>query len=493
MATVTEKEGTEPKSEEEKPAPPPEHESVTEHTAQIGDRAVAYRAVTRTTTLRSEEGEPRASIFSIAYTRTDLDDDGARPLTFVFNGGPGSSSTWLHLGLVGPRRVDIPDGPTPPAAPYRVVDNDASLLDVSDLVFIDPVSTGYSRPAAGQEAKQFHGFREDLESVGEFIRLYTTRAGRWTAPKFLVGESYGTTRAAGLAQHLQDRHGMYLSGVGLISAILLFQASWQGAANDLPYVLNLPTYAATAWYHQRLKDQDQSLRSLTDQVEEFALGDYASLLLRGSRAPAEERASVLERLAAWTGLSRTFLEECDLRVTPPRFFKELLRSERRTLGRLDSRFTGIDADAAGEAPEYDPSYAIIQGPFSAAVNSYLRGELGFESDLPYEVLNGERVRPWNFGEDANNKYLDVASMLRQAMSRSRQLKVLLASGYFDLATPFAAAEWTLDHMGLDPSLSGNVRMTRYEAGHMMYIHPPSRDRLAAELRALVGASPIPAG
>ena len=493
MATVTEKERTEPKSEEEKPAPPPEHESVTEHTAQIGDRAVAYRAVTRTTTLRSEEGEPRASIFSIAYTRTDLDDDGARPLTFVFNGGPGSSSTWLHLGLVGPRRVDIPDGPTPPAAPYRVVDNDASLLDVSDLVFIDPVSTGYSRPAAGQEAKQFHGFREDLESVGEFIRLYTTRAGRWTAPKFLVGESYGTTRAAGLAQHLQDRHGMYLSGVGLISAILLFQASWQGAANDLPYVLNLPTYAATAWYHQRLKDQDQSLRSLTDQVEEFALGDYASLLLRGSRAPAEECASVLERLAAWTGLSRTFLEECDLRVTPPRFFKELLRSERRTLGRLDSRFTGIDADAAGEAPEYDPSYAIIQGPFSAAVNSYLRGELGFESDLPYEVLNGERVRPWNFGEDANNKYLDVASMLRQAMSRSRRLKVLLASGYFDLATPFAAAEWTLDHMGLDPSLSGNVRMTRYEAGHMIYIHPPSRDRLAAELRALVGASPIPAG
>jgi carboxypeptidase C (cathepsin A) len=396
MATVTEKEGTQPKSEEEKPAPPPEQESVTEHTVQIGERAVAYRAVARTTTLRSEEGEPRASIFSIAYTRTDLDDDGARPLTFLFNGGPGSSSTWLHLGLVGPRRVDVPDGPTPPAAPYRVVDNDASLLDASDLVFIDPVSTGYSRAAAGQEAKQFHGFREDLESVGEFIRLYTTRAGRWTAPKFLVGESYGTTRAAGLAQHLQDRHGMYLSGVGLISAILLFQASWQGAANDLPYVLNLPTYAATAWYHQRLKDRDQSLRTLTDQIEEFALGDYASLLLRGSRAPAGERASVLERLSGCTGLSKTFLDECDLRVSPPRFFKELLRSERRTVGRLDTRFTGIDADAAGEVPEYDPSYAIIQAPFSAAVNSYLRRELRFESDLPYEVLNGERVRPLEF-------------------------------------------------------------------------------------------------
>ena len=393
MATVTENEPTEPRSGDEKPAPPPENESVTEHTVQIGGNAVAYRAVARTTTLRSEEGEARASLFSIAYTRTDSVQDGARPLTFVFNGGPGSSSTWLHLGLVGPRRVDVPDGPTPPAAPYRVIDNDASLLDVSDLVFIDPVSTGFSGGAAGQEAKQFHGFREDLESVGEFIRLYTTHAGRWTAPKFLVGESYGTTRAAGLAEHLQDRYGMYLNGVALISAILLFQASRQGGANDLPYVLSLPTYAATAWYHQRLNDSDQSLRTLTDQVEEFALGDYASLLLRGKRAPAAERASVLDRLADWTGLSKSFLEECDLRVSPPRFFKELLRSERRTVGRLDSRFTGIDADAAGEVPEYDPSYAIIQAPFSAAVNSYLRGELGFESDLPYEVLKASACDP----------------------------------------------------------------------------------------------------
>src|SRR5215831_5260202 len=269
MAAVTEQ----PKSEQDKEpaAPPEERESVTEHTARIGGAEVAYRAVASTTTLRNDEGDPRASIFSVAYTRTGVDDPAARPLTFVFNGGPGSSSTWLHLGLVGPRRVDVPDGPTPPPAPYRLIDNDASLLDASDLVFIGPVSTGYSRAAAGQEAKQFHGFREDLESVGEFIRLYTTRSGRWTAPKFLVGESYGTTRAAGLAQHLQDRHGMYLNGVALISAILLFQAGRQGGANDLPYVLSLPTYAATAWYHQRLKDRDQSLRTLTDQVEEFAL------------------------------------------------------------------------------------------------------------------------------------------------------------------------------------------------------------------------------
>src|SRR5215472_9506522 len=464
MATVTENERTEPRSGDEKPAPPPENESV------------AYRAVARTTTLRSEEGEARASIFSIAYTRTGVDDPAARPLTFVFNGGPGSSSTWLHLGLVGPRRVDVPDGPTAPPAPYRVLDNELSLLDASDLVFIDPVSTGYSRAAAGQDAKQFHGFREDLESVGEFIRLHTSRAGRWASPKFLVGESYGTTRAAGLAHHLQQRHGMYLGGVGLISAVLMFQANRAAPGNDLPHVLSLPTYAATAWYHGRLDPGLGDLRALTDEVERFALTDYASLLLLGRRASAEARRSVLERLRCFTGLSAEFLEACDLRVTPARFFKELLRSARRTVGRLDTRFTGIDADAAGESPEYDPSYAVIQAPFTAAVNAYLRGELGFESDLLYEVLNGERVRPWSFGEDGENRYLDVASMLRQAVSWNRELRVLLASGYYDMATPFAAAEWTLDHMGLDPSLAGNIRTTRYEAGHMMYLHPPSRDR-----------------
>jgi carboxypeptidase C (cathepsin A) len=465
--------------------PPPERESVTERTARIGGEAVAYRAVASTTTLRAEDGTPRASIFSVAYTRTDAGDPAARPLTFVFNGGPGSSSAWLHLGLVGPRRVDMPDGPTAPPAPYRVVDNDASLLDASDLVLIDPVSTGFSRAAPGQDAKQFHGFREDLESVAEFIRLHTSRAARWESPKFLVGESYGTTRAAGLAHHLQDQHGMYLGGVGLISAVLNFQTSREAPGNDLPYVLNLPTFAAIAWYHGRLEHRDGDLRTLTDEAERFALTDYAAVLLLGSRAPAADRAAVRDRLAAFTGLSRSFLESCDLRVTPARFFKELLRSERRTVGRLDARFTGIDSDAAGEVPEYDPSYPVIQAPFTAAVNAYLRGELGFESELPYEVLNGPRVRPWNYGEDAENRYLDVSSMLRQAMSRNRGLRVLLASGYYDVATPFAAAEWTLDHMGLDPGLAGNVRTTRYEAGHMMYIHPPSRERLARELRNLV--------
>ena len=487
MAAVTEQ----PKDEQskERPAPPPERECVSERTVRICGRDVAYRAVASTTTLRDEEGEPRASVFAVAYTRTDAGEPGSRPLAFVFNGGPGSSSTWLHMGLVGPRRVDMPDGPTAPPPPYRVMDNDASLLDVSDLVFIDPVSTGYSRPAGGQEAKQFHGFREDLESVGDFIRLHTTRTGRWGSPKFLVGESYGTTRAAALARHLQERHGLFVAGVGLISAVLMFQGSRPEPGNDLPYVLSLPTYAATARYHGRLDGRIGDLRALTDEVEAFALGDYASVLLQGSRASDSARRAVLDRLVAFTGMSPAFLEACGLRVAPNRFFKELLRDQRRTVGRLDTRFTGIDSDAAGEAPEYDPSYAVIQAPFTAAVNAHLRGELGFDSDLPYEVLNSERVRPWKWGEDADNRYLDVASKLREAMSWDRGLRVLLASGYYDMATPFAAAEWTLDHMGLDPSLAGNVRTTRYEAGHMMYIHHESRGRLAGELRRLVTGAP----
>jgi carboxypeptidase C (cathepsin A) len=486
MAAVTDQPKAEQSTEQrERPPAPPERESVTERTVRIGGREVAYRAVAGTTTLRDDEGEARASVFSIAYTRTDAGDPAERPLTFVFNGGPGSSSTWLHLGMVGPRRVDAADGPAVPPAPYRVVDNDASLLDVSDLVFIDPVSTGYSRPVPGQEAKQFHGFREDLESVGEFIRLHTSRAGRWGSPKFLVGESYGTTRAAGLSRFLQERHGLYVDGIGLISAVLMFGASAPNPGNDLPYVLSLPTYAATAWYHRRLGDRFPELRALTDQVEEFALGDYATTLLRGSRAPEADRRSVLERVSGYTGLSPAFLESCDLRVAPGRFFKELLRDQRRTVGRLDTRFTGIDADAAGETPDFDPSYAVIQAPFTAAVNAHLRGELGFESDLPYEVLNSDKVRPWSWGDHAANKYLDVASPLREAMSWNRNLRVLLASGYYDMATPFAAAEWTLDHMGLDPSLAGNVRTTRYEGGHMMYLHPESRDRLAGDLRSLV--------
>jgi carboxypeptidase C (cathepsin A) len=465
--------------------PPPERESASEGTVTVGGVRVPYRAVAATVTLRDGEARPKASLFHVAYTRTDVADAGRRPVTFAFNGGPGSSSAWLHMGLFGPRRVRLGDATTPPPPPYRSIENELSILDVSDLVMIDPVSTGWSRAAEGEEPNQFHGLREDTEWVAEFIRLWTARHGRWESPKFVMGESYGTTRAAALARHLQERHNMYLNGVVLISAVLLFSTLRPDVGNDLPYLLYLPSYAATARYHGRVRHD--SLRQLTDEAEEFALGDYASVLLGGSRAPEATRRAAAGRLAALTGLSRDFVERCDLRVSPQRFFKELLRDQRRTVGRLDSRYTGIDRDAAGEHPEYDPALAMIGGPYAAAVNHYLRQELGFDSDLPYELLN-DAVQPWKWGEPGEARYPEVGSALRSAMNQNRGLRVLLASGYYDLATAFMAAEWTLDHLRLDPDLQDNVTTTRYEAGHMMYVHEPSLAALRRDLGDFMGAA-----
>lgn len=462
----------------EPPEPPPEREAVTEHRV----KGFPYRATAATYHLKDEkDGKVKASLFHVSYVRTDAKAAGGRPVTFVFNGGPGSSSVWLHLGMFGPRRVVVGDSTTPPAPPYRAVENGETLLDDSDLVFIDPVTTGWSRAATTEEAKQFHGLQEDTESVAELIRLWLSRNGRWQSPKFLIGESYGTTRASSLAGHLADKHGVYLNGVALISAILLFQTARPDPGNDLPYVLFLPTYAATGWYHGTVdRKRWRSLRALTDEVEEFALGAYASLLLRESRASDAEREDVLRRLAAYTGLSDTFLREANLRIAPQRYFKELLRDRRRTVGRLDSRFLGIDRDAAGEGPEYDPAYAVIQGIFTAAVNHYLRVDLGFENDALYDVLT-DKVRPWKWGDNGDGKYPEVVSALRLAMNRNRAMRVLVASGYYDFATPFAAAEWTLDHMDLEPELRGNVTTTRYEAGHMMYVHEPSIRQLRADV------------
>lgn len=461
-----------------RPEPPPERESVTEHRA----RGVAYRATAAHYRLLDEkDGKPKASLFHVSYVRTDVKDGRRRPVTFIFNGGPGSSSVWLHLGLFGPRRVVVGDTTTPPPPPYETVDNEHTLLDVSDLVFIDPVTTGWSRAGDPESAKEFHGFSEDVESVGEFIRLWLSRNRRWDSPKFVIGESYGTTRAAALAGHLADKLGLYLNGVVLISSILLFQAARPAPGNDLAYVLTLPSYAATAWYH-RLVDRRRwkTLKALVDDVEEFAVADYASALLRGSRLAEPEAARIAGRLTAFTGLSEEFLRRANLRVTPERFFKELLRGRRRVVGRLDSRFVGIDRDAAGETPEYDPAYAVIQGIFTAAVNDYLRLELGFDNDAAYEILT-DKVRPWRWGDAGDARFPEAATPLRQALSRNPAMRVLLASGYYDLATPYFAAEWTFDHMDLEPELASSVTMKRYESGHMIYIHEPSIGQLRADI------------
>ena len=469
----------------------------THHSITIAGKKIDYTVATGTLILKeetsdrdkeSEKVKPKAAFFFVAYTRDGIEDKTRRPITFAFNGGPGSSSVWLHLGIVGPRRVHMTEEGFMPQPPFKLVDNEYSLLDISDLVFIDPVSTGYSRPAEGQKAREFHGFQKDIESVGDFIRLYTTRYQRWTSPKFLIGESYGTTRSAGLSGYLQERHGMYLNGIMLISSILNFQTALFNPGNDLPYILFLPTYAATAYYHGRVRTR-KSLESFLKEVEKFASGDYTLALGRGSSLPAKERSRIATEISRFTGLSVEYILRSNLRIEIFRFTKELLRNKNRTAGRLDSRFTGIDRDSAGENFEFDPSMAAITGPYTATLYDYVRGELNFESDLPYEILNG-KVWPWSYAQNENN-YVDVAETLRKSMSSNPFLKVHVANGYFDLATPYYATRYTFDHIGLDSSLQDNITMSYYPAGHMMYIHMPSLIALKKNLEIFM-KSALPA-
>jgi carboxypeptidase C (cathepsin A) len=467
------------------------------HQVEIDGQTVRYTSTTGRLVLRRErvgtkeregrwEGEAAtAEIFYVAYTRDGTGDPATRPITFSFNGGPGSSSVWLHLGVLGPRRVVLPRDPEPSPPPYALGDNPGSLLDTSDLVFIDPVSTGYSRAATGEKPGDFHGLRSDVESVGDFIRLWTTRHGRWASPTFLIGESYGTTRAAALAEYLQRRHGLYLNGVMLVSSILDFATARFEHGNDLPPLLFLPTYAATAHYHGRVAEDLRALplRAFLDEVEAWALGPYAAFLVQGDRADDALRAEVQATLARYTGLDPDYLARCDLRIDAERFNKELLRSEGRTVGRLDSRYTGFDRDAAGERAESDPSFAAILGAYGGAMNDYVRRELGYESDLPYEVI-APIYETWRFDEHMN-RYVNVAETLRQAMHANPHLKVHVANGYYDLATPYFATEHTLAHMALAPALRSNVTSSYYDAGHMMYIHEPSLGALAHALRSFV--------
>ncbi|HYN19446.1 MAG TPA: peptidase S10, partial [Thermoanaerobaculia bacterium] len=482
-----------PQPESETPAPEtpaakaPELQDkivTTHHKAVIGGSSIAYTASAGTLVLRDEAGKAKASMFLVAYTRDGIQDVSRRPITFLYNGGPGSSSVWLHMGALGPRRVVLDDEGMALAPPYRLVDSGESLLDITDLVFIDPVITGYSRPAAGENARQFHGLREDVESVGQLVHLYVTRNKRWSSPKFLGGESYGTTRSAALVQHLQDRYGMYFNGVVLISSILNFQTARFEVGNDLPYPLFLPTYTAAAWYHKRLPaDLQGDLRQALEEAEQFALGDYLVALAQGNDLPPERREEVARKVARLTGLSEDYVARVNLRPEIDGFTKELMRSERQTVGRLDTRFKGLDLSAEGVEPEFDPSYAAILGPFSGVLNDYLRRDLGFESDLPYEILTA-RVRPWNYGE-FQNRFVNVAEDLRQAMSRNPALRVFVGNGYYDLATPYFATEYTFDHLAFDPGYAERITKAYYEAGHMMYVRKADREKLKRDLAEFI--------
>ena len=475
---------------EAKTHPEPEDQIVvTRHSITLNGEWIDFSVTAGTIVLKREEtdedgkaaGEKaKATIFFVAYTREGVNDPAQRPLTFSFNGGPGSSSVWLHLGLLGPQRIATDEIGNLPKPPFHLINNEYSLLDETDLVFIDPVSTGFSRAVPGESPKQFHGFKEDIESVGDFIRLYTTRYARWASPKFLIGESYGTTRSAGLSGYLQERHGMYLNGIMLISSVLDFATLRFQLGNDLPYILFLPSYAATAWYHQRLEPGLQAdLQATLAEVKEFALGEYAQALLRGAELPAAEAEGICVQLARYMGLSVEYIRQANMRVEIHRFVKELRRGEGITVGRLDSRFTSYDRDAAGEHYEFDPSYAVIQGPYTATLNDYLRRDLKIEVDLPYEILTGN-VQPWSF-ETHQNQYVYVAETLRKAMTMNPHLKVFVANGYFDLATPFLATEYTFNHLALAPEIQKNITMSYYEAGHMMYVHLPSLMQQKADL------------
>ena len=483
---------------EEKPTPK-DNLVVTQHKVRIGGKEVKYTVTAGTMVLKEEtsdrekesEGEkPRAQVFFIAYTKdrnNKKNGDRAssiakRPLTFSFNGGPGSSSVWLHLGVLGPRRVVLTNEGELPRPPFRLTDNQYSLLDETDLVFIDPVSTGYSRAVDGQKPKEWHEFRKDIQSVGDFIRLYTTRYNRWLSPKFLIGESYGTTRAAGLSGYLQERHGLYLNGIMLISAVLDFATLVFNTNNELPFILYLPGYAATAWYHKKAGG-GQPLRKFLQEAEEFARGEYAAALMKGDLLSTEERLHIVQEVARFTGLSTDFIERTNLRIVDQHFFKELLRESGRTVGRLDSRFLGIDRLGVTEAAEYDPLLTNVMGPYTAGFYDFVRAELKFESDLPYEILS-EKVWPWSYST-FENQYVNVAETMRKAMTYNPHLKVFVANGYYDLGTPYFATEYTFNHLGLNQSLHHNVSMEYYEAGHMMYIHMPSLKKMKTDLARFI--------
>ena len=458
-------------------APPKDDLVVSRHSINVRGQELKYTAVTGRVVLQEEvikkgrfQGmRPKAEVSICAYTRDGVDPL-SRPVTFAFNGGPGSSSVWLHLGLLGPRRVVMGDAGALLPPPYGLTDNQETLLEVSDLVFIDPVSTGYSRVVAGGSPGEYHGFQRDLESVAELIRLWTTRNGRWFSPKYLAGESYGTLRASALANHLQERFGLYLNGIILISSVIDMGTIRFTQGNDLPCALYLPTYAAIAQYHGLLGKR--SWREVRAEAEQLATRDYRYALFQGSRLSAADRADMIRRLARVTGLSEDYLDRVDLRIEHQRFFRELLRSRRQVVGRLDSRFLGAEADDAGERPTFDPSQVAISGPYSAALNHYLHSELHYHSDLPYELLT-DGVQPWSYAQ-FEGRHVSVTSWLGEAMRHNTHLRVYLACGYYDGATPYFAAEYAFAHLAIPEGQRAQIATHHYPAGHMMYVHEPSR-------------------
>ena len=432
-------------------------------------KKIDYTTYTGYLDLRNDTGKLIAKMFFVYYKQDGI-ASASKPITFTFNGGPGSSSVWLHMGGLAPKRVLLKDDGTAMAPPYQVINNEYTWLDKTDLVFIDPVATGFSRPAPGESPRQFHGFNEDLSSMGSFIRHFLSRFERWGSAKFLAGESYGTTRAAGLSKYLQDQHRIYLNGIFLISAILNFGNNDYYPGNDMPRALYLPSYTAAAWYHKKLAPELQAdLQKTLKEAEAFALGEYASALIRGGWLTDAEKDKVATKMAYYTGLSKDYCLKANLRVEENRFWKELRRNDGLIIGRLDARFTGRDLEDAGENFSFDPSFSNIDGPFTSALNDYLQKDLNFKEEKGYNIFGD--VRPWNYN-NVQNQFLNVAEMMRDAMAKNPSLKIYLGRGYYDFATPYFTALYDIEHMQLRPEQRKNIKVYDYNAGHMYYINKP---------------------
>ena len=471
---------------------PAEQSSVTDHTIRMGSQLVSYRASAATMLIKNDKDEPIGVLYYTAYTRTDAKDASQRPISFIYNGGPGSASAWLHMGAFGPRRIVTSDAAFTPPPPYQVVDNANSLIDVTDMVFIDPIGTGFSKPVGKGTGKDFWGVDEDSKALAQFISQYVTRTGRWSSPKYLIGESYGTTRSAVLGNRLQ-RDGVTLNGIVLISSVLDFETLLFSPGHDLSYVLYLPSYAATAVYHKVIP-APANLPAFLTEVRRYAMGDYASALAAGATLPADRKAAVAKQLAAYTGLSEDYLIKADLRVTLRQFMAELQRSRGMVTGRLDSRFSGPLPDLLSEFAPGDPQSNAVTGAFTAAVNAYLRGELKFETQERY-WLGGGNNGQWNWTRDGARGWATttyVGSDLSEALINNPYLRVEIENGYYDLATPFFATEYTVSHLeGLSPDLRDNIKLKYYDAGHMMYLYEPALAELKQNVARFI-TNPTPA-
>jgi carboxypeptidase C (cathepsin A) len=454
-----------------------EERYVTKHTVRIDNKPISYTATVGTLILKNEKDEPIAVMGYTAYTKDAEPDLTKRPVTFAYNGGPGAASMWLHMGVIGPRRVVVNDPGLNGPPPYKLEDNNYSILDVSDIVMIDPVGTGLSHATGKSKNTDFWGVEPDIKSISQFIKQYITDNERWNSPKFLLGESYGTFRSAGIADYLSQNMGIAVNGVVLVSCVLDIRTLAFQPGDDLSYILNLPTYAAVSWFHNKLAAKAADLDAFLKDVRHFASGEYATALLKGDQLPAAEREEILGKLVAYTGLSRDYLDKANLRVSQPQYSKELLRNDHADIGRLDARYKGISQDLLGEFAFSDPADNAISPAFISAFMNYYTTELKVGKDKMYKP--DAAVFPdfkWDWKHPRSNGFFGDAATpntgvdLANAMSLNPQLKILVLNGLFDLATPFYGTEYTFDHLGLDKKLKNNITMKYYEAGHMMYIN-----------------------